>query len=305
MDIIPILLKVTVLFLIIAVGYIANRCGVLNTEGSRMLSRLVICVTFPAYVLGGAMTSATPSAESVLLLGGLALGHYLLLFLLAWLLPKLLHTPESQIGTYRFMMVFANVGFIGYPVVSAVLGPEAVFPATMFVLPFNLLCYTVGVLMIANGSGARLSLRLLLTPSVIACATAIVLALLPLDYPSLIVDACQTLGSVTTPAALLIIGSSLADIPLRQLSGSPRLYLLCLFRLVLMPLLCWAVLRNFISDRIALGVTVLLSGMPVATNGTMFCLTYGGDRRLISQGTFLTTLLSLATIPLMALLLQI
>lgn len=304
-DLIQILLKVLVLFLIIAVGYGISRCGILSQEGCRALSRLVIYVALPAYILGSAMAGGQSSPRLVLLMLGLSFAHYLVVIGLAWLWTRLFRVPAAQVGSYRFMLTFANVGFVGFPVVAAVLGESAIFAATMFNLPFNLLVYTIGVAMLGGGAGQRFSPKLLLTPSVIACLLAIVIALVPARWPATLREACQTLGAITTPAALLIIGAALADMPLRQLAGSPRLFALCAFRLVLMPLLVWAVLRRWIHDPTILGVMVLLSGMPVATNGTMLCLTYGGDQQLVAQGTFLTTLLSLITIPLMTLLLQV
>ena len=298
--------KILVLFVIMAIGFIANKCRVLNVEANRMLSKLVISVTLPAYVLGSAMDSPSASAQSMLLTLGLSFAHYIFLFLVAAFLPKLLRIPQGQAGTYRFMFCFANTGFIGFPVVSAILGQEAVFTATLFNLPFNLLCYTVGVGMVSGGAdGAKLSPRLFLTPTVLASLAAVVIALLPISWPGVVVSTCQTLGAVTTPAALLVIGSTIAGMPLKNLTGSPRLYVMAFFRLVFMPLLMWAVLRPVLSDPIILGVSVILAGMPVATNGTMICLSYGGDQDLMSQGTFLTTILSLVTIPLMALLLEL
>jgi len=299
--------KILVLFLIIGIGFIANRCGVINQEGNRMLSKLVISVTFPAYVLGSAMSSTNASPASVFTMLGISFAHYALLFIIVAFLPKLLRVPKAQVGTYRFMFCFANTGFIGFPVVAAILGEEAIFTATMFNLPFNLLSYTIGVVMLSNTTGGKVKLdpKLFLTPTVIACVLAIFIALVPIRWPSLLINTCQTLGAVTTPAALIIIGSTIAGMPLKALAGSPRVYFMAFFRLVFMPLLCWAILRPILDDRMILGVVVVLAGMPVATNGTMLSLIYGGDTELMSQGTFLTTMLSLITIPLMALLLQI
>lgn len=305
MNIVPILLKILSLFLIIAVGYIANLCGVLTKDGGRLLSKLVISITLPAYMLGSAMNSSNASPTTVLLVVGISFAHYLVMFFISWFWPKLFRVSKPQVGTYRFMLTFANVGFIGFPVVSAVLGSEAIFTATLFNLPFNLLAYTVGVVMVSSSKEVQIGPKLFLTPSVIGGVLAIIIALVPVTWPGVLIDTCQTLGSVTTPAALLIIGSSLAGMPLRQLAGSPRVYAMCFFRLIFMPVLMWLVLRPLIADPIVLGVCVLLSGMPVATNGTMICLTYGGDQQLVSQGTFLTTMLSMVSIPLMAMLLQL
>ena len=102
-------------FLIIAVGYVVSRCGILSQEGSRTLSRLVIYVTFPAYILGRAMAAEQASPRLVLLMLGLSFAHYLVLFGLAWLWPRVFRVPAAQIGSYRFMLTFANVGLSAFP----------------------------------------------------------------------------------------------------------------------------------------------------------------------------------------------
>ena len=110
-------------------------------------------------------------------------------------------------------------------------------------------------------------------------------------------ESLETLGSLTTPAALLIIGSSLANMPVKELVGGFRMWLMSLFRLLVIPLITWGVFHLFISDPLLLGVVVVISGMPVATNGTILCYQYGGSTRTMAQGTFMTTVLSLASIP--------
>ena len=111
--------------------------------------------------------------------------------------------------------------------------------------------------------------------------------------------ALSTIGSFTTPATLLIVGSSLANLPAAKLMGTPRLWIACLVRMVATPLLIFAVMRPLAGGAL-LGVVVVLAAMPVATNGTMFCYQYGGDAKTMAQGTFITTILALVTIPLLA-----
>ena len=108
------------------------------------------------------------------------------------------------------------------------------------------------------------------------------------------------LGDLTTPCALLIIGSSLSHIPVRDMFGNRFVYSMTLLRLIVLPLAVGAVLalmgiNPFVSD-----VAVVLSAMPVATNGIMLCLQYGKDERVMTQGLFFTTLMSVVTIPLVA-----
>lgn len=134
----------------------------------------------------------------------------------------------------------------------------------------------------------------------LSALATLVIALGRLRVPALAGQAIGLLGQITTPAALLIIGSSLAQLPLRSILGGPRVWAVTAVRLLLLPAVLWLILRPLVSDPLILGVAVVIAGMPVASNCTMLCLQYGGDQKLASQGTFLTTLFSLVTIPLLA-----
>lgn len=144
--------------------------------------------------------------------------------------------------------------------------------------------------------------RMFLTPCLIASVFAIVLALTGWKGPALLGDICTMLGNITTPAALLVIGSSLADMPVGEMFGNWKAYVFALFRLLVLPAVVYFIYRGFVTDKLLLGVCVILSAMPVATNGTMLCLQYGVDEKLMAQGTFMTTLASLVTIPMLAML---
>lgn len=134
----------------------------------------------------------------------------------------------------------------------------------------------------------------------LSCVAAVLLTLGGIHYAPILGDALNTLGSITTPAALLIIGSSLANLPVRDLIGGPRLWTCSVFRLLVMPAIIWAVFHAFVPAGLMFSVAVVLAGMPVATNGTMLCYQYGGNSRVMAQGTFVTTVLAIASIPILA-----
>ena len=112
------------------------------------------------------------------------------------------------------------------------------------------------------------------------------------------------LGNMTVPAALLIIGSSIAGIPARRMTGSPGTYVMAIFRLLVLPVSIYAILRLFGTNEQIAGIDTVLAGMPVASYGTMFCLKYGKDETIMSQGTFISTLLSVLSIPLLVMIIH-
>ena len=140
--------------------------------------------------------------------------------------------------------------------------------------------------------------KLLITPALISSIATLVLVLLGVHSVPILGSACTTLGSATTPVALIIVGSSLANLPVRELLGGPRLWMCSAVRLLVCPLLVWATFRLIITDPVVLGVMVVLSSISVAANGTMFTYEYGGNTKTMAQGTFITAVFSTATIPL-------
>ena len=163
--------------------------------------------------------------------------------------------------------------------------------------------FTLGAWLIASdneyGVKVRMSWRDFATPCNVATLLTLALALAGVHAVPVVGEALSTIGGFTTPATLLIVGSSLANLPARRLLGTPRLWAACVARMMVTPAILFAVLRIFSGGEL-LSVLVVLAAMPVATNGTMLCYQYHGDAKTMAQGTFITTVLSLATIPLLA-----
>ena len=299
MNVTAIFEKMLALLLLLAAGYICNRIGLLDAPFCTRLSRFVANVAMPAVVLSAAMGGGPAfSGADLLRLAAVALVLFGFLALAAWLVPRLWRPDPKELGTYRFMTLFPNSVFIGYPVVTALFGSQAVLYAAVLNLPHNFAVYSVGPLML-SGSGRRgPNWRLMLNPGLIATAGALFLMLTGLRLPGAIESAAEMLGGASTPLALIVIGSNLADMSPREVFGEPRMYLFSAFRLLILPLGLWLILRGFVSDPLVLGTAVVLAGMPAATNVVVLSAQYGGNERLGSQGVLLTTILSAITIPL-------
>lgn len=308
-EIIEIFEQLITLFLIIAVGYAAKKTRLMDEKFDRGLSKVILSAALPSLIIGSVLTAETlPSLADILLTFLASCLSFVVVFGIAYLFTAVMRISHGHRGVFRFMLSFGNVGFIGFPVLSAIYGSDALIYATVFNLPFNFLVFTLGAWFLTQdnekGVKVKTTWRTFLSPAIIACAVAIVLTLCGIHGVPVVGSAFDTLGSLTTPAALLIIGSSLADMPLRELIGGFRMWMASLFRLMVMPLAVWGIFHFFISDPLLLGVVVVISGMPVATNGTMLCYQYGGNTRDMAQGTFLTTVLSMVSIPLLVMFLS-
>lgn len=294
--------EMLVLLFAIVLGYAANRLGILDAEMNRKVSRLLMTFTMPCTILAAVVTGdALPGLAEVLSILEAAVVFYAMeaVFMLA--VPRLLGGTAAQKGVWRYTLAFPNVGFIGYPVAVALFGPDALFYAVVLALPFNLLSFALGPLLLVGAK--RFRARQMLSPCVIAALAALFLALSGLRPPALVGECLDFVGGITVPLSLLMVGSLLAGLPVGQVFASPRLWVLSALRLLVMPAALWLVLGRMDFSYMVAGVAISQMAMPAAVNGSMLCMEYGGDTQCMAQITFLSTLASIVTIPLVAALL--
>ena len=293
------LAEMLVLLVAIACGYAANRMGILGGETDKKISKLLLSITLPAMILGAVCTGdELPETAVVLEVLKVAVVFYGMEFAFALAVPPLLGGTPGQKGVWRFTLVFGNMGFIGYPVAVALFGPEALFYAVILVLPFNLMAFTLGPLMLTGAR--RFSLRQMFTPTVAASLLALILTLVRLRPPGAVGEALEFVGRITVPLSLMFVGSLLAGLPLGNLLVSPRLWALTAVRLLVMPAALVPLLHLMGADPFILSIAVAEMGMPAAVNGSLLCMEYGGDADCMAQITFVSTLASIVTIPLVA-----
>lgn len=287
-----------ILFAIVA-GYGANRLGYLGGETDQKLSKLILNITMPAMIVSAVITGEElPEISVILSILEVGVVFYVLEFAFVLTVPKLLPGTAGEKGVYRYTLAFPNVGFIGYPVAVALYGDGALFYAAILALPFNLLSYSLGPLMLA-GAG-RFRWRQLLSPCIVASVLGLVLALTRLRPPAIVGEMLDFVGSITVPLSLLVVGSLLAHMSPGKVLRSPKLWVLSVLRLLVMPALLCLVLRGMHIEAMVLGIAVSQMGMPVAVNGTLLSMEYGGDTESMAQVTFLTTLGAIVTIPVLA-----
>ena len=293
------------LFAIVIVGYGAGKLGYLGGDFDRQLSRLVINLTCPALILSSAMTGELPDRKYILPLLLISIVTYAVLTGVAFLLPRYLTRQKADEGAVGFALMFGNVGFMGYPVVASIFGHEAVFYAAVLNVVNTFVVFTVGTMLITGKSeveGGRFQKKVLYSTPMLAAYLTMLIVILRIDnIPEWISQPLIMLGNITVPAALLIIGSSMSNLSVRSLLGNRTVYATTLFRLVLLPVGIYymSLLMGFSQFVASLNMVVI--AMPVATYGTILCLKYNKDTTFIAEVTFITTLLSVITIPILVL----
>ena len=291
--------EMLVIFFAIGMGYLANRLKIMGGEMDQKVSKLLLYITVPAMSLGSVVARETlPPIGEILSILWVAVIFYGLELLFALVIPRILGGTPEQKGVWRYGMMFPNVGFIGYPVVVALLGQEALFYAVILVMPFNMLSYSMGPLLLTGAR--RFDWKQFFSPCVVASFVALVLALARVKLPPIVGETLNFVGDMTVPLSLILVGSLLAGLPVKSVFTSVRLWMLSALRLLVLPAVLALVLRWVDVSPVVKSAAMIQAAMPMAVNGSMLCLEYGGDTESMAQATFITTLAAIITIPLLA-----
>ncbi len=300
MDINNTISQIISLFLIMLIGYIMYKRKIIDDAAIVRYTRLIINVTLPAQILKAFVSNqGIVSNQEVLLVFGISLLLYLIYAIVGSLFIIFARVPKAKRGIYLLMTMFGNVGFMGFPLIEAIYGEGALIYAVIFNVIFNILIYSVGILMIGNGEeSARFEIKKLVNMPFISAILSIVLYFTKIQLPSEVMTSLDFLGNVTTPVAMLILGGTIASMPIKELFDEWRIYLFTVLKLIVVPIIVIFVMNYLptVSETVK-GCMIVLSATPVATNTTMLAIEYGGDKALTSKGIFFTTLLCMFTIP--------
>ena len=347
--------QMIVMFLMMAVGYLCYRKQILTEEVSRKVSAIVVNVANPCMILSSALTDQQMQGKELVQTLAIVVMMYVFLLVMAQLLPRILCIQKESRGAYAAMTVFANIGFMGFPVLAAMYGNGALLYGAVFQIPFNILIYTYGVAVltrkpgacakteqdvkaevdvkaepngktgerqdaqgitaavngksenIENGSeqqgklqGTVEIVKKIFNIGVIACIAAMLLYFLQTPVPSFLQAFITNLGNLTAPLSMMIIGASLAQMPLKELFLDKKLLLFSLVKLLLLPAV-WMIMVNRVAEQeILRGVCLVMMATPAGSMTAMLAQQYGGDYETASRGVALTTVFSVITMPLLA-----
>lgn len=297
--------QMLVIFILISVGYGLSKSGRLSEAASKQMSGLVTNVCNPAILLTSALGAGDAAHGKVLVTAALAAGSYAVLILLGCALPRLMRVPKRQRCLYHLMIVYGNTGFIGIPVVSAVLGPEALIYVTVYTLFFNLLIYTHGTAVMAyagaaGGNKRRMRPAGLVNAGTVCGVLAVVLYWWRIPLPGILEESLTYMAQCVTFLSMVILGVSLAGFRIRELFTEPGLYLLTAVRMLAVPIFLTLAAKQFVTDPLILGTFALIQAMPVANLPLMMAKQAGLECGILAKGILLTTVFSAATIPVVA-----
>ncbi len=300
------------IFLIIAVGFIANRRGILPNAANKYLVDMVMLVTCPCMIISSLLgQEMDPSlmANTVLMFVGSA-AFFVLFYFIAWVfVVKIMKVPTDQdAGVYMIMFTTVNNGFIGFPVTYAIFGDEILFYMVIFQIMLIVYVYSAGVIQVNYGSPRVSDLKgmakALVNTCTIATLISVVLLFLNIRLPEIIFDAVELVGSATTPVSMLVVGMQLGNSNFKKVFGNRRLVLMSLVKMISVPVLTFLIV-NWLPIAVGLKIALIFGAtFPVSVSVVTISSMEEKNAVLAAEGVALTTLIAMITLPVMALLLS-
>lgn len=287
------------LLIMIGTGYFMARTGMLDEHTNNQISGMIVNVFNPLLVLSSAVSSAGQiSIHTVGVVGMVAAAMFLFFIAAGMVLTPLFEKDASQRKIFQMMFVFSNLGFIGIPVVTSILGAEYVVYITEFLLVYTVVFYTYGIT-VMEGKFSLSSLKEMINPGTVACIAALGIILLNIQLPDFLKTAISYLGNVTSPMALVGVGFTLAHSDLKKIFGEFRLYVFAAVKLLVLPLLMLPALKFFVQDTSLIPVCMVMFGMPIGNMPLMVANQKGIDGSTCSASIILTTVLCVITVPIL------
>ena len=289
------------MFLIMLLAVLCYRMGLVNQEGNKSLSNLLLLVVNPCVILTVYQTDYNPVlARGLLFAFAAAIVVHIVGILVSTLLIRPSSGPDYSIDRYSAM--YSNCGFIGIPLVGSVLGDTGVFYVTAYMVAFNIFTWTHGIVLMEKKCTLKNLKEGFISPMFISTIAAVALYFAQIRLPEVLVDSMQYVADMNTPLAMLIAGFSVAQSDLLETLKKKRIYLISAFKLLLMPLLMIPV---FMLMRLPYDVAMTMliaTACPTAATGTMLAIRYSQNYTYASELFAMSTVLAVAAIPPVALL---
>ena len=292
------------MILLILTGVLIKKLKIIDAAGRKMLSDLLIDVILPCNIVEsflGGMVFPDGFARNCLL----AVGLSAVIQLMSIYGSKLLFRkyPREQRSVLSYGLICSNSSFVGLPVARLLFGDLGVIYTSMFQIPLRFTMLTAGLSLFTSVSRKDAFRKLVRHPCIIAVFAGLLLMAAPVSLPGFLDSAVASVSSCTVPVSMFVIGTILADAPIRSMFSKPVLWYTCL-RLVLYPLLLCVLLKPLHLDTTLTNVCILMTGMPAGSTGSILADKYDCDAVFASQIAFASTLCSILTIPLLTLVME-
>ena len=299
MDIMVVFQTMLKLFLLLILGFVLFKCHIFDEYTNKKISALIVNVASPMLIISSIAGVEGSNKSIVFLMIGAGILMYIGFIILGKIINRIFPFPKKDWPVYECMVVFANTGNMGYPVLLDVFGQEAVFYASLIHMAFNFFVYTYAIMCLTKGDDSefKLNFKQLLTPGIILIFVGIFIYLFDIQLPSVLMDTINSVGSLTAPLSMMMIGSSLAVYPIKDSFTDWRSYVFAFVRLMIVPFVTMIMCRLLHIDAYYANITIITNAMPVGSMVLMLATQYNANVKIVTRNIVVSTLLSVITIP--------
>jgi len=284
------------MFLLVIIGYIIRRTGIVGGEGRKNIVDLCLYITLPFNIvnafLGTFEWNMLITSGIVILL---SIGYNIIsIFISGFLFKK---EEERKQKTLRYGTIVSNGSFLGNPVIEGVYGTTGLFYAALFMLPVRVVVWTVGVSVFLKGHKENVIKKVLTHPCMIAMYVGAFFMFTGIHLPQFLTNTISGISNSNTPLSMMLVGMMLAEIEPKGLINKTMVFY-TVVRLVGIPAIIFAVTAFLPIDPMLRGITIIMAGMPTPITTALLASKYGGDETCATGMIFLSTIASMVTLPL-------
>lgn len=294
--------QVLVLAILMLVGYIGGKTGVLKDNENKAMTVILTHIAMPALIISafnlGYSKDTLKAIITVFIVSFIA-------HILAAIIAKFAYMkyPKEQNVVLRFGNTFSNSGFMGIPFVFALFGEKALLYGSVYMIPFHILLWTYGEGLLRRGKEKFTIDKFIKNPAIIAILVGLVIFIANIKLPRVINQPVSMLSSITSPLAMIILGERISKLSFKEIIGEKVIYYACFIKLLLTPLVMFFILSFFDIEPLIKNIIVIMQSLPFAVLTVVLSQKHERDADLASKVTVISHVFSVITIPIVALLL--
>ncbi len=306
--------QILVLSILAFIGVIASKAGTISASGKDMLAKLIFNITLPLMLLTNFSKLSLTHKLLFNSLNVIFFSFCVLAFMLlaSWLTTCLISMTKRESVIFKVHSMFGNLVYLGFPLINSLFGSEGLLYASMFQFVSNLVMWTVGVLILNQKKDQTFkhNFKHILNVNTIAVLIGFILFLFSLKLPTVLINSLGGLGDSTIYLSMVYLGAMIYYSNFKELFNNKEVYVLTINKLVIVPVLLiiiFALLHTlfpFRIDTLVIYVLVLMASMPAMTNIVVIAGIFEADENLAAMNVFVSTVISIATLPLILLLLR-
>ena len=283
------------MFLLVGIGFFIRKKGIVNTEGRMNMIDLCLYITLPFNVLHSFLRKWDWNlfiACGVILL--LSVGFNAISVFFSTILYKKQEINRQK--SLKYGTIISNSGFLGNPMVEGIYGSEGLLYAALFMLPVRIVMWTIGIAVFLKGRKEKLWKNVLAHPCIVAIYVGVIVMVCGIQFPTFVEKTIVGISGCNTPLSMMLIGMMLAEVKPKGLIDKTMVFYTAI-RLLVIPAVVFAITAFLPLDGMLRGITVIMAGMPAPITTALLSAKYGGDEKYATGMVFLSTILSLITLP--------